>query len=715
MLDAHTPAEGSAIYHKLNDHLIDVAKMAQSFACLFGAGEVAYWNGLWHDLGKCNPVFQDYLHGKLEKGEPHAIWGAALAYELLRDTSIWKVLALPIYGHHTGLVDGGQIGQMLLLFLQERPEAKIAMLDLLKTLPSPPTFSHKRITEMTMHQRELFIRMLFSTLVDADYLDTERHFNKKRFEARNQWPDISVLWRRLEKSQQELIANAKPTLVNHIRRDVYEACCKKALGEQGVYRLTVPTGGGKTRSGLAFGLKHAEYHNLKRVIVAVPYTSIIDQTVTDYRRAIGDDAVLEHHSQVVVPENESKNPKQVLLQLSTENWDAPVVVTTTVQLFESLFTNKPGRARKLHNLAHSVVLIDEVQTLPPRLLEPTMDVLRDLVKQYGVTVILCTATQPTFEAIEYLKTFQGVHVSEIVPEYPQHFAQLQRVNYSFKPDPITWTEVANALQAYDQVMVVVNTRQDALDLAKAVGKGKHVQHLSTRLCGAHRKKVLADVKKRLDRKHPQRICLISTQVVEAGVDLDFPVVWRAIGPLDRIVQAAGRCNREGLQDKGDVVIFKPVSGKAPGGAYRIGLLEAQHILSQTNPDELHNPMIYHWYFQNLYTKANLDEADIQSLRADLKYPDVARAYRLIEDTVPIIVDYQDSLKYLQKWKQEPSRKTWRALQPYIVNVFEEELKRPDMRDHLEPVNEHIYRWLGEYDSESLGLLPSVLDLADYVV
>ncbi len=266
-------------------------------------------------------------------------------------------------------------------------------------------------------------------------------------------------------------------------------------------------------------------------------------------------------------------------------------------------------------------------------------------------------------------------------------------------------------------MVVLNTRKDALALAQAVGQAEHVFHLSTRLCGAHRKKVLATIKARLDRDNPQPVCLISTQVVEAGVDLDFPTVWRALGPLDRIVQAAGRCNREGLREKGKVVLFEPADGGMPGGPYKEGLRQALKIIREKGPQELRRPEVYHEYFVKLFENVKLDEKCIQPDRADLDYPEVARKYKLIEDdTMPVVVPYGDGLIRLDQWQKRPGRKAWQALQPYIVSVYRHELQRPEFSDHLEAVSDNLYRWNGEYDDKEmhLGLVPSVFDITDLV-
>ncbi|MDP2434048.1 MAG: CRISPR-associated endonuclease Cas3'' [Pseudomonadota bacterium] len=719
---AHTPPKGSTQWHLLDEHLLQVASRASNFAKVFNASEIAYLLGLWHDLGKLNPEFQNYLiaqyEGRQHPSIPHAIWGAALAYRLFSQGR-WQEIALPILGHHAGLHDMGDASAKLCQFLQQQPNCLLTIKEALKNLnASAPNF---KLSVLAPHQREFFIRMTFSALVDADYLDTESHFNPVQAERRAQYPSLETLWEKLQTAQQGIINDTTP--VNRIRREVYEACLQSAPLPPGLFRLTVPTGGGKTRSGLAFALRHALENTLRRVVVAIPYTSITTQTAQTYRDILGKDALLEHHSAVPLPDDTSdrQDTDYMRRKLASENWDAHLIVTTTVQLFESLFANHPGKVRKLHRLARAVIILDEVQTLPPELLASTLDVLKLLATPveaggYGATVVLCTATQPAFEDSRWLEAFQGTVIQEIVPDYRRHFAELEqlgRVSYSRRPDKMEWHELAEEIRQREQILVVLNTRKNALALLDALGKAPDVFHLSTLLCGAHRQNILVKVKARLDLNNPQPVRLISTQVVEAGVDLDFPEVWRATGPLDRIVQAAGRCNREGLRATGKVVIFDPVEGGAPRGPYKVGMAQANFLLETQPIDRLHDPEIFRDYFKRVFDIVDTDRKRIQSYRAELNYPEVARRYRLIEsDTVTVVAPYGEGLQRLEEWKTVPTQRNWQQLQPYLVNLFRHEVR--EKQEWLEPVTPDLYVWTGGYDN-TLGLIEGFSDPADLMV
>lgn len=698
---AHTRNDLGA-YHDLREHLTSVARLAGKFAGKFGATELGHWAGIWHDLGKCHPEFQQYLldaeAGSRRPGPDHKAAGVRMAAQYC------EALAAPLQGHHGGMRDLAELKAWVREHItQERNTQAIqAARQLIEELePATPLTLPDRIT--TRLQAEVFVRMLFSALVDADFLDTEQHFDSDRHAVRGGYPALTQLWDELQADQERLRDEADGE-VNRVRHQVYIDCLRAAEQAPGLFRLTVPTGGGKTRSGLAFALRHATLHGHDRIIVAVPYTSITDQTAAAYRQIFSDQrAVLEHHSAAEWqsrPADEG-SPEETWARLASENWDAPLIVTTTVQLFESLFARSTSKCRKLHNIARSVIILDEAQTLPEGLLRPTLDMLNELVRSYGVTVVLSTATQP---ALDQLEGFGGlVGVREIVPEPARLFEALRRVEYTWEDEPRSWDEVAEMVRANRQAMAIVNTRADAIALVEALD-GAEPLHLSTLLCGAHRQDVLAEVRRRLEAGEP--CLLIATQVVEAGVDIDFPVVLRAFGPLDRIVQAAGRCNREGKLERGRVIIFRAEEGSSPPGAYRTGIGVAELLFAHGETD-LHDPALYRRYFELLYQRVNPDEKQIQAERESLNYEAVARKYRLIEDDgVAVIVRYQEQLpdgtpvdtliSDLMNGRGNP-RELWRRIQPFLLAVRRREIERLEREALVAPVTESLYQWTGAYD------------------
>ena len=718
-LRAHTDADGRV--DKLGKHLARVAELARQFGSEFGAADFGAVLGILHDIGKALPGFQDYLRRldsgeQLASGPPHAIWGAALWYALDSKKNAWREMCLPIAGHHAGLAAACELSLSLEQFVQQN----LATIEELRTAIANSglllglQFDASQIDGARLEFR---VRMLLSALADADFLATEKHFNPAVATARGRWPQLSELWPGFEEKQELLLREATTgwNTVQEIRAEVYHECLRAAELERGIFRLTVPTGGGKTRSGLAFALRHAMRHMLRRVVLAVPYTSITDQSAKVYREVLGENAVLEHHSNMEeLPPEESQSAASVRARLASENWDAPVIVTTTVQLFESLFARRPGKVRKIHNLARSVILLDEVQTLPFELLRPTLDALRTLAQDCGTSVVLCTATQPAFDDTPYLRAFDGLPTREIVANCATHFRTLRRVRYERRTSPLSWEELATEVRRHRQVLVIVNTRRDALRLLEALHGEKGLAHLSTLLCGAHRRRVLKNIGRRLACGLPVRA--VCTQVVEAGVDLDFPVVYRAMGPLDRIVQAAGRCNRSGrMSDVGMVVMFDPAEGGMPRGAYRAGHDQARLLIDRDGAECLHEPAVYHEYFQRVFAVVDLDKGEIQSFREHLDFREVADRYRFIGDTVPALVRYgRLDETIVEKWRQKPSRESWRRLQPYVVNLLRHEADRCAASGWLDLVGPGLYRWLGRYDLLR-GISEEFLDPADFVI
>ncbi|MBD1998460.1 CRISPR-associated helicase Cas3' [Leptolyngbya sp. FACHB-541] len=726
---AHTPPRDSDTWHGLKQHLQKVATRAKQFAEKLDAGELGYYAGLWHDLGKYNFNFQKYLEqckaaSQSEDAEPrdrvpHAIYGAKLAAER------FEPLAPLIFGHHAGLQSYGKLGDRLKEVDATTYQSVLqnAALDALDLNISSSAAQQLMGLFQDKSGYELLLRLLFSCLVDADYLDTETHFDPEMAAQRGSRTTVKKLWESLQVAQDQLLAQAADTPVNQVRSQVYQACTEAASLPPGVFRLAVPTGGGKTRSGLAFALAHAVQYGLDRVIVAVPYTSIIEQTVEVYRSIFGLDAVLEHHSAVKPDEGneEDARSRQAQARLATQNWDVPLIVTTTVQLFESLFANRTSRCRKLHNIVKSVIILDEVQTLPAKLLKPILSVLKELCRQYQVSVVLCTATQPALEGeTPYLEGFTAGTVRDIIPKATaiQHFTALNRVSYTVPIEAWSWLDVAQSIQQQDQALVILNTRKDALAILDALPNANedYIFHLSTLLCGQHRRQVLQQVRDRLTTHEP--CILVSTQVVEAGVDLDFPIVYRAIGPLDRIVQAAGRCNREGRRpQKGQVIIFNPQEGKMPPGEYRKAFEETAILLSRENLD-WDDPSIFETYFRRVYLGLDTDANKVQNYREVFDFPEVAARFKLIpDDTTPVVIEYNDRASEIIHRIQRYGLRSGdlKALQPYLINLRNREFQETEeLREAIAP---GLWLWQGNYDSQkgiAIGDMAIVRDPADLI-
>ncbi|MEW6457773.1 MAG: CRISPR-associated helicase Cas3' [Bacillota bacterium] len=701
MLIAHS-ANSAGVEHDLVDHLRNVADRTASYAGKFSAEELGYWIGLTHDIGKAGGAFQKYIRNP--DGYPkvdHKTAGALLV------KSCWEGLAFPVAGHHGGLADFVALKQRLQK-KESDPEIQRAITLAKKALPelhTIPALAGNLPTHLSNGtQVDMFIRLLFSALVDADFLDTEAHFAEELSSLRDSDDDLSELWKRFEERHRDLIQDTDGP-VNALRQEIFALCCQAADLAPGVFRLTVPTGGGKTFSGMAFALRHALRYEMDRVIVAVPYTSIIEQNADEYRKIFGPEAVLEHHSAVEPPENDDEiTEAELRMRLAAENWNAPIIVTTTVQLFESLFANRTSRCRKLHNITRSVLILDEVQTLPVELLEPILDVLRNLSDYYGVSVVLCTATQPALDDSPYLRGFRNIR--EIVPNPERYFELLKRVEYEIpaSTEKWSWSRVASVMRGAEQCLTVVNTKKDALALLNALGDSDAL-HLSTLLCGAHRRKVIAEVKQRLSSGKPCR--LVSTQVIEAGVDLDFPLVLRAVGPLDRIVQAAGRCNREGrLTDgqgrsiMGRVIVFAPEDGRGPRGAYASGTDQAASLLA-AGEINLHDPALYRRYFKLFYQIVETSGREVQSARESLQFAEVAARFRMIKDnTIPVVVRYTDEVDKLVSSIRSAGgvvRHTMRRLQPYLVNIYEHQLSHLKQEGLIAEITPGLFEWLGAYD------------------
>lgn len=693
-------SNGQQLPHHLEDHLRGVAALAESFAAAFGAGDWAKLAGLWHDLGKYQKAFQNYIcsasgydahiepspekpnYSEAARGKvDHSTAGALHAVERTLEPgkkAIGRILAYLIAGHHAGLPDW-QSAEKPASSLDSRLRQAKLLADTLAAAPPTNILEAPLPTSNPGGERDhaLWIRLLFSCLVDADFLDTEQFMSPDKTAQRGRYPTLAELEPRFEAYMAGLAAKADDTSVNRMRALVLERCRNAAEESPGLFSLTVPTGGGKTLASLAFALRHARQHGKRRILYVIPYTSIIEQTADVFREVFGADAVLEHHSNF---ETDHETPHS---RLACENWDAPLIVTTSVQFFESLFANRTSRTRKLHNIVDSVVILDEAQLLPPDFLTPILRTIRELSRYYGVSFVLCTATQPDLSSRHGFDfSLQGLDgVREIMGDVAAVQALhegLRRVKLTLPDDlvtPVTWEALATELETHPRVLCIVDRRDDARILHGLLPPD--TVHLSGLMCGQHRSEVIAEIKRRLRNPNgPLRV--ISTQLVEAGVDLDFPVVYRALAGLDSIAQAAGRCNREGrLFNLGQVVVFVPPT-QPPAGHLRQACQAGRQVLQRRPTDPL-APTLFTEYFQNLYWQKGTEQLDSQGIipllknnqRLEFSFRTAAERFQLIpEIQAPVIVQHDNErlLAQLTHSSAGLERKLLRALQRYVVNI-----------------------------------------------
>jgi CRISPR-associated endonuclease/helicase Cas3 len=669
MAFAHSlPGRPVEEWELLEEHLHKVAGLARNFAEPFGGTDWAYLAGLWHDLGKYREAFQKYL--RAAGGDPdasgetpgkvdHSTVGAVHAFQRFGPKG--KILGYLIAGHHAGLPDG-EGGDRSLRARSERDDLLREAL----TGGAPRDVLDAQLPASRPQTRDrsglhLWIRLLYSCLTDADFLATESFMNPQKGAERQPWPPLSSLWPRFEAYTREKFGSPN-TEVQRAREEVRNACINGAKLAPGLFSLTVPTGGGKTLSSMAFALQHAQIHGKRRIIYVIPYTSIIEQTADTFREVFGD-CVLEHHSNVD-PDDPDRSGTR--MRLAAENWDAPIVVTTNVQFFESLFSNRSSRCRKLHNLVDSVVVLDEAQLLPPGFLLPIRHAIELLAASYGVTFVISTATQPALGLSS---------VRELMPDPEALHQSLRRVDYEWPVDDTSksWAEIAAALKSERQVLCIVSRRDDARELAKLLPE--ETIHLSALMCGAHRALAIADIRARLQQGRSIRV--VSTQLVEAGVDVDFPVVFRAFAGLDSIAQAAGRCNREGrLPHPGRVVIFHPPR-PAPRGLLRKAEDATKELLADGSPPEL-SPATFRRFF-DLFFHAHVNSLDEKSVLPLLRvanpegiqFREAADLFRLVDDSgySPVVVSFGDSpalVRALRVWGI--SRDLGRKLQRFTVSI-----------------------------------------------
>lgn len=732
-------------WEPLEEHLNKVAGRAAEFCEAFGAAEWGRLAGLWHDLGKYSAEFQNYIsrtadpdagENEMAPGRvDHSTFGAQHASRAIAGAA-GQILAFCIAGHHAGLTDAttgdGSTQRSTLEMRLKAGPPRIPEVVLPAKFPPPPnlSLSFPRPSEPELgFALAFFTRMLFSALIDADRTATEAFCNPTQSVERNQpKPTLAdlrpVLDHFLTRKQQE----APATPVNAIRARVLSECLEAAALPPGFFSLDVPTGGGKTLASLAFALHHAAGHpSLRRVVVAIPFTSIIEQTADQYRKALepfSARAVLEHQSNLN-PRHDTRDNK-----LASENWNAPIIVTTNVQLYESLFAAGTTPARKLHRLAHSIIILDEAQTMPVDLLKPTLAALKELVARYGCTVVLCTATQPALEFRAGEFEIGIPKVKHIISDPSAVHSSLKRVEIvdEGKLDDV---ELAARLADERAVLCVVNTKAHAAKLYDGIvaqrGDATGCYHLSTFMCPQHRREALAEIRHRLKNRDSCRV--ISTQLIEAGVDVDFPVVYRAPAGFDSIAQAAGRCNREGhLVENGQTVpgrvyIFDTDQRPPPGMLRNAAQVAAE--LSSSYPDPL-APAAIETYFKLLYwsRQHEWDKHEVMPCfdynrateRVPLfKFRTAAEAYRIIrEEQTPILVSYDGTAKRMIDHLlagRPVDYGFFREAQRYTVSVRDDLLSKLADNRNLVPHEAGLWVLANEDAySKKKGLLPNVAGL-----
>ncbi len=696
-------------WQPLEEHLKNVAELAACFAKTFGGDKWAYLAGLWHDLGKYSLEFQAKLliENGIETDLPrqgrviHSEAGGHLA-SLKGWKGIDRLLSWLIMGHHAGLADYSpdEAGSKALSVKMRHPERSQKILENVPSWIKDQPIPRQQIPPKA--SPSFFIRMLFSCLVDADFLDTERFMQKSRHERRlHSFPTLLSLRDSLMAFLSELTASAPKTKVNQIRKRVLERCVKMAKTEPSVFTLTVPTGGGKTFSSLAFALNHAVAHGKDRIIYVIPYINIIEQTARVFREIPGfEEAVLEHHSNLTTDteEDESRHWQRLL----TENWDAPIIVTTAVQFFESLYSNRPGKCRRLHNIVNSVVIFDEAQSMPQSYLRPVVFAIKELFSFYKVTPLFCTATQPVLTRskgidFDFKEGFDQEPIE--LAENPQDMSRaLKRVTYHIlsgsNSKALRLEELAGQIQnEKDSLLCIVNRKDDARRLFRLIQNGD-TYHLSTNMCPEHRENVLNEVKGRLKSKSGTTR-LVSTSLVEAGVDMDFPVVFRAMAGLDSIIQAAGRCNREGkLRDKGRVIVFLPE--KQPAYVKAPASVAKEFLASSEKLNAISLPSTVRRYFKKLFWQLGHEYMDSKGILRLLcgsgmnyYFQTASERFQLIDDSwqQTVIVPYGDVWDVISEMTKKPWMQ-WRLrqrLQRLSINISLDdfkELSRKNLIHHL---------------------------------
>ena len=678
----------------LKDHLEGTARLAEGFAGQFGKSDWGYCCGLLHDIGKYSEAFQKKIWEDGSQRVDHATAGAKVCAE---KAGLYRFMSYCIAGHHAGLPDTGSSIDTEGSSLEARKKKKIPDYQAYRTEIEIPDITSlpfdAQAAENPNFSMSVFIRMLYSCLVDADFLDTEC-FMKNGETERNPGEPMEVLFKRLEEHIAGWLGSSEEDTINGRRTEILKNCLQMGTMKPGIFRLTVPTGGGKTIASLAFALRHAVENGMNRIIYVIPYTSIIEQNAEVFRGILGAQNVLENHHNVDYADSDELKP----MQMAAENWDKPVVVTTNVQFFESLFANKSSRCRKLHNIAGSVIIFDEAQMLPNDYLKPCTAMMEELAANYRSTVVLCTATQPALASF-----FPASRkIAELCPRMEEQFRFFQRTVFQ-NIGRVSEENLTERLSGECQALCIVNTRRRAQSLYLSL-KGDGVYHLSTTMYPVHRRRILEEIRKRL--KMGEKCLVISTSLVEAGVDLDFQSIYRQLAGIDSMIQAAGRCNREGKRraDESIVRIFQfEEKENIPEQRQQIEVAE----ILLTEQREIHSLECVEEYFKRLYhfRGESLDKKKIMDEFSGMVYnfAKVGKEFRLIEEhTKTIFVGREEAAKELlfQLKYQGYTRTGMRKAGQYCIQVYDRDFDAVYGAGMIRPVSEELEDFYELIDMEA---------------
>ena len=686
-------------------HLEGTAERAGDFAEKFGKREWGYCCGMLHDIGKYAKEFQKKIQENTDDRVDHATAGAQVCKE---QGGYYPILSYCIAGHHAGLPDYGNTAissslcgrwkKRICDYQAYKDEIRIPELD-----TEPIAFDKDRNMDFALGT---FIRMLYSCLVDADFLDTEL-FMKNGDTGRNSGESMEILQNRLKNHISEWLKNTDEDTINGRRTEILNNCIREGKQKEGIFRLTVPTGGGKTVASLAFALEHAVKNHKDRIIYVIPYTSIIEQNAQVFREILGEENVLENHCNVDYESSEEFKP----MQLASENWDKPVVVTTNVQFFESLFANKSSKCRKIHNIANSVIILDEAQMLPMDYLKPCIAMLQELVDSYSASIVLCTATQPALDSF----FSKNELIKELCPRMEEQFSFFKRVNYQ-NLGKIRQDHLIEKLKKENNALCIVNTKKAAQVIYKEL-HGEGIYHLSTSMYPKHRKRVLKTIRERL--KNSEKCIVISTSLVEAGVDLDFATVYRQIAGLDSMIQAAGRCNREGKRELSNSIVcifdleeFQIAQRQRQQIDVSKGILQDYTDIADLKAITDYFTRLYHSRGTSLDKKKIMDEFQ----KMECNFAKVAKEFKLIEEnTKTIFINRElDAEELLQELRiKGVTKEKMRKAGQYCIQVYDNTQSENTFFDKLNgagmlrPIAEEMQDFYelvdGEQYSEEYGL------------